>query len=461
MYYKKYTIIAMLILAVWALEGCDNDYTGPEINEKIVVTIDEADDITKVSLEEGEKKEFSLKARISGRSTFEEDTKIAFIVSHSAIEDYNEKNSQDYKELPEENYLLEKEEVIIPAGQKTSEAVKLTIMENNKLGNADYLLAIRLSVDSEGVSIGKGAGDRYFHVYRPEIGESINKISPIIITGFLPDPPGIDQPKPSHKVNNIELPEKTGYEYVQLMALEDIDFAEHNYSVVISKNRTVREEGWAAGGLYTYKFDLTEGSVEKGSFFYVGGKGKRINGYNSNDKNGLSTDISDANWIRTIQINEGVAPDDASEALQTGDGFGIETTSLLQNMNNKGSADGMAVFDGTDIDSKTVPLDAVFYNPPINGAYDPPNGLQIPNNDLYSREDRDGNKQPLFGEGTNDFTVFKPDASSLKGLFATMGGEVSEDGWITEREPDWKKLQNDSKLSDIEEGAQVTKFVRN
>src|SRR5699024_7844544 len=132
-----------------------------------------------------------------------------FIVSHSAIEDYNEKNSQDYKELPEENYLLEKEEVIIPAGQKTSEAVKLTIMENNKLGNADYLLAIRLSVDSEGVSIGKGAGDRYFHVYRPEIGESINKISPIIITGFLPDTPAKDQPKPRHKLNKIEHPEKT------------------------------------------------------------------------------------------------------------------------------------------------------------------------------------------------------------------------------------------------------------
>src|SRR5690606_14639029 len=48
--------------------------------------------------------------------------------------------------------------------------------------------------------------------------------------------------------------------------------------------------GWETGGARTYQFSLTQGTVQKGQFFYVGGIEKRIGGAGAGVK---STDISD------------------------------------------------------------------------------------------------------------------------------------------------------------------------
>src|SRR5690606_24180968 len=106
------------------------------------------------------------------------------------------------------------------------------------------------------------------------------KKTPIVIAGFLNDAIGTD----------------ANYEYIQLLATEDIDFSETPFSVVTTNNagastpQGLPTKGWATGGLRTYKFDLTAGFAAKGTYFYVGGTPKKINGANSNS-------IAEANWI--------------------------------------------------------------------------------------------------------------------------------------------------------------------
>jgi len=126
------------------------------------------------------------------------------------------------------------------------------------------------------------------------------------------------------------------------------------------------------GSYVTYKFNLTSGRAAKGTFFYVGGVNKRLNGNSS-------ADISGANWICSVDYN-----------TQAGaDGIGDKTTGFLHNYNsngNKNIADGIAVFKGTEVDEKSVPCDAVFYGATITtDVYNPAGyGYRIPDNDLYS-----------------------------------------------------------------------------
>src|SRR5690606_21409732 len=103
--------------------------------------------------------------------------------------------------------------------------------------------------------------------------KSIPHESAILITGFMSDPAG-----PDISITGGYL---GGFEYVQLMATEDIDFAVQPYSVVFSRNAptsTAPADGWATGGTRTFKFNLTSGTAAKGTFFYVGGLEKRIAG---------------------------------------------------------------------------------------------------------------------------------------------------------------------------------------
>ena len=143
--------------------------------------------------------------------------------------------------------------------------------------------------------------------------------SAIVITGMLADAKGSD----------------TNNEYIQFMALEEIDFAQTPYCVIACRNNKVNAKGWVQGSYVTYKFNLTSGRAAKGTFFYVGGVNKRLNGNSS-------ADISGANWICSVDYN-----------TQAGaDGIGDKTTGFLHNYNsngNKNIADGIAVFKGSTI----------------------------------------------------------------------------------------------------------------
>ncbi len=261
--------------------------------------------------------------------------------------------------------------------------------------------------------------------------------SQIIITGVMYDPKGADSAVPGPLATPTTLPDgvtpylhKGGYEYAQFMATENINFATTPFSVVFARNpgatTTTIENGWAAGGDRTYKFNLTSGEVTKGEFFYVGGPEKILGGYVTID--GVtyqSADISAAKWIRTIV-----------HSTTPGDGFGNATTALLPNSGNPG---GVAVFVGTTIDGTTVPLDAVFIssaNPitSVSSVYNSANqwGYLVPNSDFYDTTDM------FFGKGANTKTLrFANGTGSAadNGAFIKLGGDynTTTNTWNTPR----------------------------
>ncbi|TZF86026.1 T9SS type A sorting domain-containing protein (plasmid) [Pedobacter sp. BS3] len=245
----------------------------------------------------------------------------------------------------------------------------------------------------------------------------------IIITGFLVEPPGTDAPAGG------------GYEYIQLRATQDIDFAATPYAVVAGEisGGTPSALGWAAGASLTYKFNLTSGTVNKGDYFYVGNTKKLINGAGS-------TGISSAKWIRVKSTGD-----------ETGDdGMGVNATAgFLPQAKN--SACGIAVFSGTLIDGTTVPLDAVFYGDNIGNAYitSSGNGYLVPKNDLYDPDPG----QPKFGMGSNTILI-GPKATTDDNHFYMLGGvyNLTTNHWDAPRSATLITLSSTSTLADIESG---------
>lgn len=258
---------------------------------------------------------------------------------------------------------------------------------------------------------------------------------PAMITGFAADVKGGDG----------------NYEYFQFMATKDIDFAKTPMSVVTCTNGggatpnpgAAPGAGWATGGGRTYKFNLTEGTVKKGEFFYVGGSNKRINGANS-------TNISDSKWIRAIAY-----------VTTEGDGFGAASGGLLP---NSGNAGGIALFEGTNVTETSVPADAVFFGGTGKTTiFDAVNnkGYRVPENEHYMQKDvASGTDQPFFYQGTNSYVIPHPATADL-GYFIKLGGQfnTAKKNWDTPRGFSLYLMTQTSVASELETGAEVTKLL--
>ena len=213
--------------------------------------------------------------------------------------------------------------------------------------------------------------------------------SQIIISGYITNPIGADK--------NLE--------YMQFLAIEDIDFSTNSFAVVVSKNTTnsapnpgePAANGWATGGDRTYKFDLTKGTVKKGELFYVGGR-KLING-------AKSTDLSSATWISSKNYSD-----------ENGDGFGNATTGLFP---NSGRAVGIAVFATNDVTANTAPIDVIFFQTTGGGVlWEGNKGYLICDNDLYNTKD----SQYFRGDGKNKTTFANAKEEDTNSYFTKLGG---------------------------------------
>lgn len=292
--------------------------------------------------------------------------------------------------------------------------------------NANYFGIVFNSIDAKDSLIPK---------FRPRTSEDIIvlgsevTVTPVIITGFMSDLDGGDG----------------NYEYVQLRATQDIDFAVTPYAVVVTNNANTSTptgapiKGWATGSKRTFKFSLSSGSVAKGEFFYVGGAGKRING-------SKSTSISSAKWIRAFDYTK-----------VNGDGFGDMTGGLFA---NSGNASGVAVFADSNVTVDSRPVDVIFVS---NGgslytAGPPERGYFIANTDWYDAINPITlQSQPYYLSGSNTLNL---SYNSGQGFFNLLGGEynMTLSKWTKARSQTALKLTNESVLTDIEgEGATVLK----
>ncbi|MFC0321643.1 DUF5689 domain-containing protein [Olivibacter oleidegradans] len=256
-------------------------------------------------------------------------------------------------------------------------------------------------------------------------------IPKVIITGFASDPRGTD-------ANN---------EYIQLMATQDIDFSKTPFSLVTTNNANASTptgfpaNGWATGGVRTYKFNLSSGFAPKGTYFYVGGTNKRINSTNS-------TDISSANWITAYAYNSNPGFD-----------FGNPTTNLLA---NSGNASGIAVFEGTEVTKESVPVDVIFVGTGgslFNGSNV---GYPITNTDWYDIiNPLDMAVQAFYRAGTNTkaLTYHTP---SDAGYFYMLGGKynLALGRWTKARSQGSFLMTKETQLEEIE-GEEATKLLDN
>ncbi|MDB5229637.1 MAG: hypothetical protein JWN76_442 [Chitinophagaceae bacterium] len=244
----------------------------------------------------------------------------------------------------------------------------------------------------------------------------------IIISGFLADVAGGDG----------------NYEYTQLIATLDINFAVQPYSVVVTNNANASTptgfpaNGWAAGGLRTYKMNLTSGSVKKGEYFYVGGSNQTINGASS-------TSMASSKWIRSYNYS-----------TTGGDGFGTATSGLYA---NSGNASGVAVFKGTDVTAASVPLDVIFVG--TGGSLYTPGppavGYRITNTDWYDiKNPITLVDQPFYRSGSNTLNLAYPTADL--GYFQMLGGEynITLGKWTKARFQTNYLLSKTSAVSEIE-----------
>jgi len=249
------------------------------------------------------------------------------------------------------------------------------------------------------------------------------EVQPIIITGYLSDVIGGDG----------------NYEYVQLTATKDINFATTPYSLVVTNNANASTptgypaNGWATGSMRTYKLNLNSGSVKKGSYFYVGGTGKTINGSSS-------TSMASSNWIKAYNYT-----------TADGEGFGTKTSGLMA---NSGNAWGIAVFAGTNVTVSSTPVDVVFIatGGSLYTAGPPAQGYRIPNNDFYDiKNPITLEDQPFYRAGSNTLSYSYPPTADF-GYFNMLGGEynVTLGKWTKARSQHNVLLSKTSSISEIE-----------
>lgn len=230
----------------------------------------------------------------------------------------------------------------------------------------------------------------------------------LIISGIMPNPIGGD----------------SSFEYVQIIATQNIDFSSTPYCVVFVNNGSATTDGWVAGGTHTYGFDITSGNVVAGDVFYVGGSGRTIAGEGT-------TDISSETWLAYKDI-----------ANVDGDGFGTHNNGVLGNGGN--NADGVAIFEGNaaSLSSSTFPIDALFYGDAVGNAMPNSGGYVMPDNDHYTTA------AGTFGNGSNTFLFADPGS----GIFLQFVGtyNTSSNSWTEIRTLEADTLTSGSPVSTID-----------
>jgi hypothetical protein len=257
-----------------------------------------------------------------------------------------------------------------------------------------------------------------------------------VVSGVMGDPRGSDAVKAGADATFAN-PDMGGerkhagpYEYMQFLALENINFAQTPYSVIVcNMAATPSANGWIEGGLTrTYKFNLTSGTVSKGEFFYVGGGAKALNGYR-NDANHPATpwpnvqvgitSMRDSKWIREIPYYDNNGDDEIGIANNTMFYNYSASASLQQRYN------GIAVFKGTAVETNSIPMDVVFFGPGNSHAYNPSTPscyLTVPLNDHYNPV------EGHYGQGTNTWLLTSYASTAANhSEFMKFGGKLGID----------------------------------
>lgn len=178
----------------------------------------------------------------------------------------------------------------------------------------------------------------------------------LLISSYLPNARGSDG----------------NFEYIQLFALDRIDFSETPFTIITCNNgNALKTNGWVSGLTCTYAIEINMGTINRGETLYVGGINSMLNGPNSED-------ISDLNWVKRF---------DCLNMLGDG-GIGSRRAKNFGFLGNGGDADGIAVFKlpASNISAASVPADALFYGDTItkSGTY----GYTLPDSSIFNKNSK-------------------------------------------------------------------------
>jgi len=187
-------------------------------------------------------------------------------------------------------------------------------------------------------------------------------------------------------------------EYVELLAVQNINFSLTPFTVIVNNNGSANTSGWVAGGSLSYAFAINSGSVAAGNVVYVGG----------------SCMTPTTGQLRVLNVKN-----------VSGD-WNIGSPNASGVFGNGGSnADGVAVFNlpVSSITSSTVPTDALFFGTGIgtSAVNSGADGYQLPVNDLYT------------GGKLNTGSFLAPDPGSDILLTASGVFDMASGSWTTGR----------------------------
>lgn len=350
-----------------------------------------------------------------------------------------------------ELYTTDQNPVLI--GQLLSDSQGKVVFNKTVTGNYTVLVyddSNSAVFAQSGVAVGTGLNNSVSFLIR-----KIFHNADFVITGYLHDPKGSDSPK-TGAVSGDGLVHPGQYEYVQLMALKDIDFGATPYSVVFTNSSTPSAYGWA-DGIYNatskkvYQINLSKGSVRKGQYFYVGGSARRICSYY---KLVLSPQLPETIFWG---IDYAAEPGGSNNgAMKDGSGLMANGSGKVQTSVTKAFPDGVALFRGVEVTENSIPMDAVFY-----GTKLAPTTYQVPENDVYSRTGSNDEPQPTFGTGSNSY-LFPVGAEDM-GTFIKLGGQVTPTEWLLPRSGSVMVFnlldKPGASVADIENAADCTLFV--
>lgn len=103
-------------------------------------------------------------AAYAGANTPDKNINISFNVNPALVDSFNNNNFTSYPILPEASYQLGKTKAMIPAGQRRTETLKLSLQTEGyiKAGGQEYLLPISINVNNADVPLNKDLKTTYF-----------------------------------------------------------------------------------------------------------------------------------------------------------------------------------------------------------------------------------------------------------------------------------------------------------
>lgn len=168
---RNLILLAASVILTIVLSSCGNDYTiNPTKYAKIYMP--QARQVHKNGVKLKDTTYIYIYgAAYAGPSQAPHDIQVKFSVNPALVDSFNNKNLRSYLLMPQGSYSLGKTTAVIPAGEKATQPLKLTVNVHGyiKGGEKTYLLPITMKETGNSVKVNKDLETAYFLFHGPNL----------------------------------------------------------------------------------------------------------------------------------------------------------------------------------------------------------------------------------------------------------------------------------------------------